>query len=755
MSFTIGLPYNYEQGSGDAPCGQYLCVCGGSYSEDSGCPSWGTSDPRNVRFIGDNFGDLVIRYSDGSEDNVPLVLGYTLWLHSIWTERPAPFFGEGTDPELVRLLKETLCIKGAYELEDPWVTRIVLKRRPVKEIYIKPNPDKAGTPLFTGAFITDALQSGIDGSETSFKAGEKHIDVNDPFFAAHTVVPGEVPAACQNALNAICFALHTFEPDFEAAPEQFEYPASPADSGPEILFSGSRLAAIGTGVVYTNMDNLIERTDDDGFVHTSYQDAPTWRYDGFGPYVLRANSYTDAFYSRDAARAIMTLNSYGHREKANSGCGFGNRWMMYYPEHGLTIKGVPIPGHFSVIPNKPLIYSTVLTGVGWPTRYTEEEFGEGYRNLGNQETDGHGLMMMANYLVWRNLGCPDTWVRDNWKYINEAASWLMWCFEYPELSFVKDGLLYGETEAAMNDWTLYANVPCCLGLSGYSEMADLAGYKEEAEAWREAALRHAEAISKHLSKGSGWDMEHKGFIHDPVVTMLSDIYGFDTDDMPRSWVARSQESYDGDIAQPREFGYFGHGGGMGYDHSMITQSALLLDRMYDGSRLMESLCKMCYAPRLPGTYMVPEGMSVDAKVGVLRRQGDLGNLVQLAEAMKCFLIVTGISPLTSGTLKVMPRLPEGWSVRADNFRIQNTEVEASFSATYPEGGRQKVNLSLKKPRDGAPVPFKKVRVRFGPFPMSLEKAEVTLNGNTFTLPLFASGDSKWAWAETDAVLKDE
>ena len=38
------------------------------------------------------------------------------------------------------------------------------------------------------------------------------------------------------------------------------------------------------------MKNLCGRTDPDGFIHTSYHDAPSWRYDGFGPYVLKANS---------------------------------------------------------------------------------------------------------------------------------------------------------------------------------------------------------------------------------------------------------------------------------------------------------------------------------------------------------------------------------------------------------------------------------------------------------------------------------
>ncbi|HBV51780.1 MAG TPA: hypothetical protein DEF06_05800, partial [Clostridiales bacterium] len=428
-------------------------------------------------------------------------------------------------------------------------------------------------------------------------------------------------------------------------------------------------------------------------------------------------------------------------------CHFGNRWLMYYPEQGLTIKGVPIPGHFSVIINKPLIYSTILVPqANWPTRYTKEEFGEGYQNLGNQETDGHGLMMLANYNVWKNLGCHKEWVLENWRYLSEAAEWILWCFDHPDLSFAQDGLLYGETEAAMNDWTLYANVPCYLGLLGYAEMAEAAQKTRDAEAWRACAESMRAGIERRLTKENGWDLKHCGFIHDPVPTMLSDFYGYDTADMPSEWVLRSRDSYPEDIRYPAEHGFYGASGGIGYDHSMITQNALLLDQMEDASRLMESLSKLSYSPRLPEPYLIPEGLSVDAGKGVLRRQGDLGNLVQLAEAMKCYLITAGISPLRGKTLKIMPRLPKGWEMELQKFSVQNTGVRISVKTSHPENGRQSASVVA----EGDLTEFR-LQFRFGPFPLDLEQAEVTLNGKTQKVALFPSGDSKWAWVSADAA----
>ena len=743
MIHPITIPFRTED---EGISAKYLYVLGGHHSPDQGCPPWGTSDPADIRFIGDRLGTLVIRYADGSKSCVPLVLGYTMWLHNIWGQSLAPFLGEARDETLTKLLEDALCLYGAWENKDTGILRIALPDIPVVSVMVETNPEKHGTPVFVNGYITDA--------ETIEESGEEAA----AFFATHTVsCDDRVPVAVQKALDAIGRALHTFESDFDEAPLMFAYPQEP--KGYKIHFSGSRVAEIATGVVYHNMENLVKRTDEDGFIHTSYQGAPTWWYEGFGPYVANAGNYWYSFYSRDGARAIMTLNGYGHTTEATAACGFGNRWMMVYPEKGLTIGGKPIPGHFSVIPNMPFIYSQCLTKLGvpalcddpdaaeemsggWPTRYTKKRFGEEYENLGNQETDGHGLMMMGNYLVWCNLGKPAAYVQENWTYVNECAKWILWCFDNPDVSFVENDLLYGETEAAMNTYTLYANVPCYLGLMGYAEMAEAAGKEEEAALWRTYAARLRGGIDAGFTEDGKWNAQKFGFIHDPVLTMLADYYGYDITDMPSDWVERSRAVYEKDLENTVAHGWYG-ASGIGYNHSMITQNALLLDRMEDAGKLVESLSKLSYAPRLPDPYMVPEGLAVDVKKGVLRRQGDLGNLVQLAEAMKCYLLVMGISPLRENTLKIMPRLPRGWGMSVERFPVQNSKLSLSMTVSYPEGDRQTMTLDCEGERLD-----RDLQIRFGPFDTHKDEVTVTLNGTTYVLPLMQSGDKQWAWLKT-------
>ena len=745
------LPISYQNKA--CKCGKYLYAVGGYHSTDTGCPAWGTSDPSDIRFIGDHLGDLVITYADDSSDTIPLILGYTLWLHSTWMETPAPFMGEGKDEALAACLMEVLALYGAWDRREKWVLRVALRELPVTAVEVVSNPDKnparpvlsvytvpwgtveaqplkKGAPVFTEAYITDDKTLPMLGDDAS------------DFFASHTVYPTALSLqSIMDKLDMICHALHTFDADFEHVPA-LEIPDD--CHAYRVIFTGSPLAEIATGVVYHNMKNLCERTDPDGFFHTSYHNAPSWRYDGFGPYVLKANSYYDAYYARDCARAILTLNSFGETNQALASCHLGNEYMMAYPRDGVTLGGIPIPGHFSVMCNKPYIYSQLLIHHGWPTQYTPERFGEECGNLGNQETDGHGLMMMANFAAWCAHGRSGEYVRDHWGYIKEGAAWILWCFNHPELSFVQNDLLYGETEAAMNDYTLYANVPCYLGLLGYVEMAAVAGFSQEATLWKTYADRLRGGIDKCLTHGDGWLLEKCGFSHDPVVTMLADIYGYDTADMPADWVARSRAVYPADLAKTVDFGYYGVRGGIGYDHSMMAQNALLLDQTTDAGKLVESLCRICYAPRLPEPYLVPEGMAIDAGKGIFRRQGDLGNLVQLAEAMKCYHLVVGISPQWGDTVKLLPRLPQGWRVSVRDYPLVNTSATVDMETSYPVEHTQSMTLHLN-----GDCGVNKARIRFGPFPKETHEAIVTLNGESYTVPTEVCGDATWAWMTVD------
>ena len=99
--------------------------------------------------------------------------------------------------------------------------------------------------------------------------------------------------------------------------------------------------------------------------------------------------------------------------------------------------------------------------------------------------------------------------------------------------------------------------------------------------------------------------------------------------------------------------------------------------------------------------------------------------------MKTFLIVAGVSPLRNGVLKLMPRLPEGWQVDLQNFKVQNSVHHINLAAAYPENGIQRIDVALEKGFEG------KVLIRFGPFERA-ENITAVLNGEVVSgaaLPL--------------------
>ena len=140
---------------------------GGYHSLPDGCTVWGTSVDRTNRFIGDLMGNIVLEYTDGSTEKVPLVFGYTLWFRTIWREECAPFRSEYAEKEYANALRETLCLCGAYEGAEECCLAVMTAEKPLRRIVIEGNTAKDGFPIFTEVgtepFCGD---SGFYGSHT-------------------------------------------------------------------------------------------------------------------------------------------------------------------------------------------------------------------------------------------------------------------------------------------------------------------------------------------------------------------------------------------------------------------------------------------------------------------------------------------------------------------------------------------------------------------------------------------------------------
>lgn len=709
--------------------GRYIYFVGGYNSEDNGTYPWGSLVESVNLYVGDKAGEIEIEYRDGTTDSVPLVFGYTMWFRNNWLDGGAPFRTDAAEPEMTACLKEALHLQGAFEGAEQPVFKVGIREKPIREIRLVDNPDKRGTPLIRGGYL-------LARDERKTLAGGPEVNAGDPFFDTHTI-DSRRPDVKRKNLDRMIGRLYTFESDFASAPE-FRYPEGYPRA--RIVFSGTPYANILTRVFHDNLEDIVRnKMRDDGMIDESSKGAPSWRYDGFGTWVPAANSYVGSMYSRN--RSLGILSYLDLLAESQRSVDFLNRCLMYYPDHNLTILGKRIPGHWSVIPNKPLEYSTFLTVVaGWPTRYTKERFGDDYQNFGNSEPDGHGLTMMSIANVWLNSGAPVQWVLDNWKYVDEAVRYIGWAMDNPDVSFNENGLMYGETEGGMMEFTMFNNVPCYLGVRMYAEMARKAGKTEAAAEWTALADRMERAILDGFSRDGKWDMSRFGFFHDPSMAMYADWVGFDVaSDAPAVWYRLCDNTYRDDIDRYIGDTFIGPRG-LGYDHNIITQTSLLLDRTADYDRFLTNLAKLCYSPRLPQPCIVPECASYSRDRGMYRRQGDLGNYVQQNETLRTLLVAAGTSKAKDGTVKLMPRLPEGWGIDVDGLTVWGSDAKISYATTYPEKGRQ--TLTLRVDRLGG---LRSLKFRAGPFTAE----RVKIDGRT--VPTVSSGDARWAWVTIDGL----
>jgi len=140
---------------------------------------------------------------------------------------------------------------------------------------------------------------------------------------------------------------------------------------------------------------------------------------------------------------------------------------------------------------------------------------------------------------------------------------------------------------------------------------------------------------------------------------------------------------------------------------------------------------------------VPEGVQIDPTGRYLFRTGDQGNGVQEAEIVKIFRLLIGVDDNQPERLRIMPRLPYGW-----------TEIAVSKYPALVEhnGNRETALLRYDLRRAGnrlsldisADRQLGSVSMRLGPFAKQPAATDVLVNGKHPSQPdIEQSGDSWW------------
>ena len=724
-----------------------LFLLGMLNSPDATHPAWGGGDGFRNFFIGDSAGSVVLTYASGRHDEIPLIFGYTMMWRNNYRISPAPF---SIDPTARARLDAALCVLNgldAYKNNNPLCLCIVPRPEPLESLTLIDNPKKMGYPILNGLTLTvaagraqtNSMLMPLGNLDLDRKTGvwlEAHsVDASNPF-----------PAGRKRAIKRLQNQLYTMPADirFRKVRKAEGTIQTTTNDLPVIRFRGPVEAEIMTDVYRENSAELLTRIGPDGMVRESNPTADN--YNGFGSYTPALGPFKDAYYTRNWAPTL--LDNWGCFTQASAALAFFDRWLMYFPQSypGLQIGGKPVPGHATVICNKPHIYFDTLRHAGWPTKFTT-------RDMGNPETDGHGFMMLNHYNAWVKTGRSPAWVNEHWPALREAAEFISWQLDNPNLSFSDHGLLYSESEGGMETESFYCNVPCWLGLLAFADMADAAGRHQQAQRWRDYSGKLQTAMNDYFPKtiepyGDVWGPDKTAHWGYPITALAPVLFGLDywgldiRGHMPEGWAARSDSTWKLAVAGMKP--QWCASSGFGYGQAYYGIAGLLLDQTADTDRIIDWTARMIFAPGQSHPFRVPEGVVITSDASMWRRWGDLGNLFQMGAVLRTIQVMTGFDDLSPDELRIMPRVPTDW----DGVEVENQPVRARSN-----GRSRIVCIQFDYSRDhtghdfkvilNPDLPLDHVDLRLGPAVPG--EFNASIDGHPLEIQSSNEGDARWIW----------
>jgi hypothetical protein len=677
-------------------------------------------------FIGDDLGQVRLNYADGSSQEFPLLLGESVWwgLPFYQTQYPFP-----TDTHLRLALGHALFLYPARPVSDGnYVAVIKPKEMPLASIEILGSKAKHGSVAIAGITLETALDVSIVGGTVI--PGGKLSPGFATFMEQKALRPvGVDESGSQQRLDNLKKALYTTDASFKQ-PIAVQIPNG--YSGTRVTFGGTPYASALENAYYTNLEDMLSKVDPDGMYHTSTRGALAWAGipwsagGEFGTYRPDVGIYYGDSWSRDLGRSLQELTDLGYTKTALKTADYAlSKERLWSLNSSLKYHGESLPPHWSRVINKP-------------------DFSLPFEN------DGHGLISLFLYQLWRRLPDRDTWLRSHWSDVKAAGDWIPWQFAHPVISGATGGVLHTTGESAGgNGYSVYADAICMTALEGLAQMADSIGERQSAELWRDTAEGMRKAIPARYfiddpKYGTVWTLADAGWPNKSTVLgpliFTADYRGYAPEDIDAAWKLADEAAYQRLIDTYKPFGFYGWA--MGYGQGFVTQAALLLDRMEDATTMLNWTAREVYDPQIH-SYVVPEGAQIDPTGRFIYRTGDQGNGVQEAEIMKIFRILIGVDDMDSQHLRILPRLPYGWSELAVNdypVLIQSGEKTESTTLRY-ELDRVGSHMSLNISSASILGP---VSVRLGPFKNRPNASDIKINGK---LPSKASidhsGDSWW------------
>lgn len=687
------------------------------------------SDPLSyaARYIvGDTLGRIRLYYADGSTQDYPLILGESTWWGMPFYQAREPF---PTDARLRHAFESSLRLYPAAPVDDGnYVAVIAPKDSLLAGIEITNSPEKRGSVAIAGITIEVAADARIPGS-APIPRGDF-----DPAFEKFAQTKSLRPAGVDEEESKK--RLDDLSQAFYSTDAIFKQPIAPVIprgySGPQVTFRGNTAAIVLQNAFYANVQDMLDKIDADGVYHTSTRNALSWAGDPrsaggeFGAFRKNVGVYYGDAWSRDLGRTMQELTELGFLDKTTPTADFAFRSARTWLQNSsLSYMGVSLPPHWNRVINHP-------------------DFAQPFEN------DGHGLISLFIYKLWQRVPDRDAWLHAHWPDVKAAGGWIPWQLDHSDITGAKDGVLFTTGEsAAGKGYSVYPDFACMQALFALSKMADSIGETQTASLWRGRAEKMREAMLAHYAVndrkyGRVWTLDYAGWPNKSTVLgpeiFLADFNGFLPEDDDAAWRPINEAAYQRLIDTYHPLGFYGWA--MGYGQGFVTQAALLLDRMKDLTPMLNWTAREVYDPEIH-SFIVPEGAQIDPSGRFLFRTGDQGNGVQEAEIVKTFRILIGIDDTQPDRLRIVPRVPYGWSeIAIDKYPAlveRNGKVETAY-VRYDlrrTGGRMNFVVSADRP-------LGPVDIRLGPFENEPTAGDVLVNGrHPAGVKFQKSGDSWW------------
>lgn len=687
------------------------------------------SDPLSYAiryFVGDNLGEIRLQYADGSTQEFPLILGESVWFGLPFEQTQDPFPSDAT---LRDAFTRAIRLYPAAPVDDgDYVAVIEPKAAPLERIEIVDSPAKKGSVAIAGVTVETAPDGRIPGATpipaNAFAPEFEKFIREKPLRAQGT---GE--AESKQQLTELSAALYNTESEYK----QPVAPRIPAGyAGPEVTFKGTVDASILQNAFYANVQDMLDKVDPDGVFHTSTRNALAWSGDPrsaggeFGTYRKDVGVYYGQAWSRDLGRSLQELTELGYVDKASHTADFALRAARSWSENpALTYHGSPLPPHWSRVIDHP-------------------DFAQPFEN------DGHGLISLFIYKLWLRMPDRDAWLRAHWSDVKAAGDWIPWQLDHPQISGAADGVLYTTGESAGGKgFSVYPDAVCMTALEALAQMADSIGETQSAELWRSTAEKMRKAIpARYLvddaKYGRVWTLESAGWPNKSTVLgpliFLADYKGFAPQDDDPSWRSANEAAYQRLIDTYKPLGYYGWA--MGYGQGFVTQAALLLDRMKDVTPMLNWAATEIYDPHI-NSFVTPEGEQLDPTGKYWYSTGDLGNGVQEAEIVKILRILVGVDDNEPQRVRIMPRMPIGWSeIGVEKYPVlfeRDGKTQTALLQYELVRAQGRMNLRISANQE-----LGSVAMRLGPFEKQPQASDVEVNGkHPAEAEVARSGDSWW------------